>query len=154
MGEPLPRRDDLHDRTFTFEPWQFFVLEVLPGCETFEKLQSVFQDRFGHAVTREELEMLFASLADRKLFDASALKHPLLKPFALRTFDVVDGKAVQKSQGCSSISAVVTACTEMHSASRRASVSSRRRTSGSRWSRAAACGTKGSSIAPEISAGW
>ncbi len=90
--------DDLHDRTFSFEPWQFFVLEVLPGCETFEKLQSVFQDRFGHAVTREELEMLFASLADRKLFDASALKHPLLKPFALRTFEVVDGKAVQKSQ--------------------------------------------------------
>jgi putative peptide zinc metalloprotease protein len=90
--------DDLHDRTFSFEPWQFFVLEVLPGCETLEKLQSVFQDRFGHAVTADELDMLFASLADRKLFDASALKHPLLKPFALRTFEVVDGKAVQKSQ--------------------------------------------------------
>jgi len=90
--------DDLHDRTFSFEPWQFFVLEVLPGCDTREKLQSVFQDRFGHAVTPEELDMLFASLADRKLFDASALKHPLLKPFALRTFEVVDGKAVQKSQ--------------------------------------------------------
>lgn len=90
--------DDLHDRTFSFEPWQFFVLEVLPGCETLEKLQSVFQDRFGHAVSRDELDVLFASLADRKLFDASALKHPLLKPFALRTFEVVDGKAVQKSQ--------------------------------------------------------
>lgn len=90
--------DDLHDRTFSFEPWQFFVLEVLPGCENLEKLQSVFKDRFGKDVTREELDMLFASLADRKLFDASALKHPLLKPFALRTFEVVDGKAVQKSQ--------------------------------------------------------
>ena len=90
--------DELHDKSYRFEPWQFFVLEVLPGCETLEKLQSVFQDRFGHSVSKEELDMLFASLADRKLFDASALKHPLLKPFARRTFEVVDGKAVPKPQ--------------------------------------------------------
>jgi putative peptide zinc metalloprotease protein len=89
--------DELHDRTYRFEPWQFFVLEVLPGCETLEKLQSVFQDRFAREVSKDELDGLFVSIADRKLFDASALKHPLLKPFAQRTYEVVDGKAVMKS---------------------------------------------------------
>ena len=27
-------RDKLADKTHDLEPWQFFVLEVLPGCET------------------------------------------------------------------------------------------------------------------------
>lgn len=91
--------DDMHDKSYRFEPWQFFVLEVLPGCETLDKLQSVFNDRFGRTVTKEELDTLLVSLADRKLLDASALKHPLLKPFAQRSYEVVDGKAVAKSFG-------------------------------------------------------
>lgn len=90
--------DQVHDRTFSFEPWQFFVLEVLPGCETLEKLQSVFLDRFARPITKQDLDVFFASLADRKLLDESALKHPLLRPFAQRSYDVVDGKAVLKSQ--------------------------------------------------------
>ncbi len=87
-------RDKLHGKTFDFEPWQFFILEVLPGCETLEKLQSVFRDRFDRELSKQNVDELFASIADNKLFDESALKHPLLAPFARRTYDVVDGKAV------------------------------------------------------------
>src|SRR6186997_2388918 len=29
-------RDKLHGRNYDYEPWQFFLLEVLPGCETME----------------------------------------------------------------------------------------------------------------------
>lgn len=90
--------DDVHDRSFGLEPWQFFVLEALPECDTLEKLQARFQERYGQLITQQELDLLFASIADRKLFDATAVKHPLLKPFALRTYDIVDGKAVLKSQ--------------------------------------------------------
>ena len=39
-------RDKLYGKTYDFDPWQFFILEVLPGCETQEKLQTVFRDRF------------------------------------------------------------------------------------------------------------
>ena len=90
-------RDKLYGKTYDFDPWQFFVLEVLPGCETLDKLQSVFRDRFGREIGQDELEILFASIADQKLFDESALQHPLLEQYAKRTFEVVDGKAVHKS---------------------------------------------------------
>ena len=72
-------RDKLYGKTYDFDPWQFFVLEVLPGCETLDKLQSVFRDRFGREIGQDELEILFASIADQKLFDESALQHPLLE---------------------------------------------------------------------------
>ena len=90
-------RDKLYGKTYDFDPWQFFILEVLPGCESLEKLQTVFRDRFDRSITAQELEALFASIADQKLFDEAALQHPLLEPFARRTFEVVDGKAVHKS---------------------------------------------------------
>ncbi len=89
-------RDKFQGKTHDFDPWQFFILEVLPGCESLDKLQSVFRDRFDRAITKQEVEALFASIADRKLFDESALQHPLLAPFAKRTYEVVDGKAVPK----------------------------------------------------------
>jgi putative peptide zinc metalloprotease protein len=90
-------RDKLYGKTYDFDPWQFFILEVLPGCETLEKLQAVFHDRFGRDITRDELDILFSSIADQKLFEESALQHPLLEQYAKRTFEVVDGKAVHKS---------------------------------------------------------
>jgi putative peptide zinc metalloprotease protein len=90
-------RDKLYGKTYDFDPWQFFILEVLPGCESLEKLQTVFNDRFDRTITAQELDTLFASIADQKLFDEAALQHPLLEPFARRTFEVVDGKAVHKS---------------------------------------------------------
>lgn len=89
-------RDKLHGKTFDFDPWQFFILEVLPGCENFEKLQSVFRDRFDRQIERKEFDELLAGLADKRLLDESALQHPLLAVYAKRTFDVVDGKAVPK----------------------------------------------------------
>lgn len=90
-------RDKLHGKTFDFDPWQFFILEVLPGCETFEKLQSVFRDRFDREITRHEFDELLAGLADSRLLDPSALQHPLLSVFAKRSYDVVDGKAVPRT---------------------------------------------------------
>lgn len=90
-------RDKLHGTTHDLDAWQFFILEVLPGCETFEKLQSVFRDRFDRDITRKELEQFFGSLADRKLLDQSAAHHPLLVRFTKPAFVVVDGKAAAKS---------------------------------------------------------
>jgi putative peptide zinc metalloprotease protein len=74
-------RDKLNDRTHDLEQWQFFILEVLAGCEELARLKSVFADRFGREVSERELLDLFGQLADAKLWDASAATHPLLKPF-------------------------------------------------------------------------
>lgn len=94
-------RDKLHGKTHDFDSWQFFILEVLPGCESLEKLQSVFHDRFDRTITKPELEAFFASIADRKLFDETALQHPLLSQFAKRTYEVVEGKAVPRQHSAS-----------------------------------------------------
>ncbi len=67
--------------SYNFEPWQFFILEVLPGCDNFEKLASVFEDRFGHPIKLEEVEGLFSMVADNKLFGLSAISHPMLASF-------------------------------------------------------------------------
>jgi putative peptide zinc metalloprotease protein len=89
-------RDKLHGTTYDFEPWQFFILEVLPGCETLEKLQSVFKDRFDRDVTRKEIEQFLGSLADRRLLDSTAAQLPLLAPYTKQYFSVEDGKATPK----------------------------------------------------------
>ncbi|MBK6862896.1 MAG: efflux RND transporter periplasmic adaptor subunit [Ideonella sp.] len=94
-------RDKLHGKTYDFDPWQFFILEVLPGCESFEKLQSVFHDRFDRQITKLEFDELLAGLADSRLLDQSALQHPLLTVFAKRSYDVVDGKAVPRAHTAS-----------------------------------------------------
>ncbi len=74
-------KDQWLKQTVDFQPWQFFVLEVLAGCDTFSKLASVFKDRFGHAITIEEVEHLFSFVAEKKLFDASWVSHPMLMAF-------------------------------------------------------------------------
>ena len=89
-------RDKLHGTTYDFDSWQFFILEVLPGCETLEKLQTVFKDRFDRDITRKEVDQFFASLADGKLLDSTAATHPLLARFMKTTFTVADGKATAK----------------------------------------------------------
>jgi putative peptide zinc metalloprotease protein len=90
-------RDKIQSKLHDFDAWQFFILEVLPGCETLEKLQSVFADRFDRQLGRKDVEELFGSMADRKLFDESAAQHPLLAPYMRRTYEVEDGKAKAKS---------------------------------------------------------
>lgn len=62
---------------YTFEPWQFFVLEVLPKCENFAKLASAFQNRFGKPLAAADAGELFARVAKHKLF-SSAVDHPLI----------------------------------------------------------------------------
>ncbi|MFA4915462.1 MAG: efflux RND transporter periplasmic adaptor subunit [Syntrophales bacterium] len=73
--------DNWKGLTFQFETWQFFVLEVLPVCEEFPKLASVFEDRFGRPITNEEVEELFSLVNEMKLFGASADSHPMVADF-------------------------------------------------------------------------
>ncbi len=79
-------RDKLTDKTHDLEPWQFFVLEVLAGCETVDKLLSVFEDRFGRQLTEAEVLKFFGWLADRRLLDEESAAHPLLKPFTKQSY--------------------------------------------------------------------
>jgi putative peptide zinc metalloprotease protein len=88
-------RDKVQGKTHDFDAWQFFILEVLPGCDSMEKLQTIFQDRFDRVITKKEVDELFALIADRKLFDEAAAQHPLLAPFTRRTYEVVEGGKAQ-----------------------------------------------------------
>ncbi len=85
-------RDKLLDKTHDFEPWQFFVLEVLPGCDNYPKLMSVFEDRFGQSISIPQLEEFFASVAERRLLGDDAQSHPLLAPFVKAGQAVSAGK--------------------------------------------------------------
>jgi putative peptide zinc metalloprotease protein len=84
-------RDNVKGQSYDFEPWQFFVLEVLPGCGDEEKLSSVFEDRFGHPLDAQMRDLFFASLADAGLFNEAAASHPLLARFKRTTY-VVEGE--------------------------------------------------------------
>lgn len=64
--------------TIEFEPWQIFILEVLPGCNDLASLFSVFEDRFGRKITKQEVEGLFAFVEEKKLFGISAGQIPIL----------------------------------------------------------------------------
>jgi putative peptide zinc metalloprotease protein len=92
-------RDKLHGTTYDLDAWQFFILEVLPGCETVEKLQEVFKERFNADLTRKEIDKFFGSLADGKLLDQAAAEHPLLAKYMKATFTVEDGAPVRKPYG-------------------------------------------------------
>jgi len=85
-------RDKLLGKTYDFEPWQFFVLEILPGCESFEKLASIFKDRFGYPIAQEQVQTLFASVMEGNLLDTEdkeASTHPILASF-FQTGKIVD----------------------------------------------------------------
>lgn len=73
--------DQIDEKQFELEPWQFFILQILPGCEDFNKLAAIFMDRFGHSITNKEVENLFSLVTDKKLFALSASSHPLLEAF-------------------------------------------------------------------------
>ena len=90
-------RDKLADRTYDIEQWQFFVLEVLPGCEDAQKLLSVFSDRFGREISEREVMGFFAHLADNKLLDEESAKHPLLQPFTRTGYALEQGLIKPKS---------------------------------------------------------
>jgi len=74
-------KDQATDKTFQFEPWQFFILEILPGCDNFPKLESIFVDRFGHPITKDKVDELFATVAGNHLLGIEASSHPMLSPY-------------------------------------------------------------------------
>jgi putative peptide zinc metalloprotease protein len=74
-------RDNWKGQTYQFEHWQFFVLEVLPVCEDFRKLASIFEDRFGRALTKQDVEGLFSFITEIKLFGPSAESHSMVAEF-------------------------------------------------------------------------
>ena len=90
-------RDKLADKTYDVAQWQFFVLEVLPGCETADKLLAVFSDRFARTITEREVLTFFAELADNKLLDEESAKHPLLAPFTKTGYALEQGLIKPKS---------------------------------------------------------
>jgi putative peptide zinc metalloprotease protein len=87
-------RDTVRGHSHDFEPWQFFTLEVLPGCEDETKLATVFEDRFGRPPTTAQLNGFFGELADADLLNDAAGSHPLLARFTKKRYDVVDGQPV------------------------------------------------------------
>lgn len=90
-------RDKLAGKTHDLEQWQFFVLEVLPGCDNVAKLLSVFSDRFGREITEREVLIFFGTLADSKLLDEESATHPLLKPFTRQSYALEQGLVKPKS---------------------------------------------------------
>ncbi len=79
--------DDALGSQYSFEPWQFFVLEILPECEDFARLASVFEGRFGKPLAASDANELFSHVAEHELFSVAAIDHPLIA--GLRTKQVV-----------------------------------------------------------------
>jgi putative peptide zinc metalloprotease protein len=89
-------RDKVKGRTYDFDAWQFYLLEILPGLEQFDKIQAAFVDRFDRELTRAQFDEFIASVVDQKLFVEEAGEHALIKRFMRKTFEVQDGKAVPR----------------------------------------------------------
>lgn len=89
-------RDKVKGRTYDFDAWQFFLLEILPGLEQFDKIQAAFVDRFDRELTRADFDEFIASVVDRKLLVEEAGEHALIKRFMRKTYEVEEGKAVPK----------------------------------------------------------
>ena len=89
-------RDKVKGRTYDFDAWQFYLLEILPGLEQFDKIQAAFVDRFDRELTRAQFDEFIASVVDQKLFVEEAGDHALIKRFMRKTYEVQDGKAVPR----------------------------------------------------------
>ncbi|MDH5572003.1 MAG: hypothetical protein OEY89_09575, partial [Gammaproteobacteria bacterium] len=74
-------KDKVKDEILALEPWQFFVLEILPGCDNFPKLASIFQDRFGNPVLENQIDELFSLVSEKDFFGFTARQHPMLLPY-------------------------------------------------------------------------
>ena len=76
--------DPLQSVGYELEPWQLYVLEILTECQSFARLSLMVEDRFGQAVTREEVDGLLAMIVDKRLVAVSAHAAPLLADFDRR----------------------------------------------------------------------
>lgn len=63
---------------FIFEPWQFFVLEILPACADFAHLDAAFVARYGKPLASADVNDLLAQVAKRGLLSAAAMEYPLV----------------------------------------------------------------------------
>ena len=90
-------RDKVQNKSYDFDAWQYFILEVLHGYDNFPKLQSAFKDRFDRVITEDELKRFLSQVADQKLLSEAAETHPLLAPYTRKTYEVTEGKATPKS---------------------------------------------------------
>ncbi len=100
-------KDPQEDQVHQLETWQFFLLEVLPGCEDMPKLKGVFEDRFGHAITDEQIEELFTLIADKSLFGITALSNPILKAFQKKRAAEGKGRAAPGAKAEAAAAAAV-----------------------------------------------
>ena len=80
------------NKTFEYEPWQFFILEVLPSCDDYSKLASVFEDRFGHTITESDVNELLSRTVENELFGKEATSHPMLSSFKELDENLLIGK--------------------------------------------------------------
>ena len=76
--------DALQNRTYELEPWQLFALEILDECDDFSRLSLAIEDRYGEPIAREDIDELFAVMAEKKWFSISATTNPLLADFIRR----------------------------------------------------------------------
>jgi hypothetical protein len=76
--------DPLQKVAYELEPWQFFVLEVLTECDSFSRLSLLVEDRYGQAITQEDLDRLFALIAGKRMFGVSVQTAPLLVDYNYR----------------------------------------------------------------------
>ncbi len=74
-------RSKWKNQTYEFQAWQFFILEVLPACNDYADLASVFKDRFGHTVKEDEVRDLIYLVFERGLFSEQAMSHPMVAAY-------------------------------------------------------------------------
>jgi putative peptide zinc metalloprotease protein len=90
--------DPLQNQADEFEPWQFFVLEVLSECENLGRLSAAVEERYGHSITQEDVDRLFTLVAEKQLFGASARTTRLVADFNSRRPRLLDEKAQDRSR--------------------------------------------------------
>ncbi len=86
----------LKGKTYEFEPWQFFVLEVLPAYNSYADLAPVFEDRFGHLISESEVKELISFVSEKGLFGDFATSHPMLSSLKNLNTTMLVGKLSRK----------------------------------------------------------
>ena len=84
-------RDKLTDKTHDLEPWQFFVLEVLPGCETHRQAALGVRGPLRPPAHRGRGPEVLRLARRQKLLDEESAAHPLLEPFTKQSYALHPG---------------------------------------------------------------
>jgi putative peptide zinc metalloprotease protein len=89
-------RCKLKGKSYKFDPWQFFILEVLPAYGTYAELAPVFEDRFGHLISESEVKELISLVFEIGLFAERAFSHPMLASYKNVNKTLMVGKVARK----------------------------------------------------------